>query len=676
MAGTLLDLWDGPPNDGYDTYTLDFDKIWNTFQTKKVDGDNAETFREFYDLWLQNGYSQVAFLNCAKQNTIEYNKNPVLTNGSVNPAIGTTATIFTYQINYYDADGNSPTIKNVYIDSASHTMALLSGIASNGTYSYTQMLSEGTHDYFFSFDDGYGGNARYPTAGAYTGPSVSGVTPPPVTAPAVTNSTGASNITSTSARLNGEVTATGGESPTVHIYWGDNDGGTTPSSWDNNINLGTRPESTFYFDIAGLTPSNTYYYRCYATNSAGTTWASSTSSFVAQNINKLIGAGDASGLDESVGYFRLTRWQAAASGFMTEFRVKAGASGHVKCALYQDNNGAPGALITAMNTGQAVVPGWNTLSFNSTWVSSGVPYWLGICFDVQGAVRYIDGGTYRYKAATYSTFNFPDQAGSSFTSGAYTDLTAGWGMVGSPPLTITTTSLLDGMVDTPYSQTLQVSGGSGTYTWSIITGSLPAGLSLNSSTGLISGTSTAIGTSDFTVQVNDGLTTDEQALSITVNCNLAVTGEGSQISPYLHYSGGAGNYTNLNSDDDGLSSAYHQQPPAGGIHESCFNMQDISTSSSIDSVTLYIELCAYTTGHLKPYVRISDLNYYGDEQTITGYSGQTRIWYTKGQSWATNPATGQTWTQLELNNAEFGFWTNFGVNGCEINYMYLEVDTQ
>ena len=142
---------------------------------------------------------------------------------------------------------------------------------------------------------------------------------------------------------------------------------------------------------------------------------------------KLLGADDATGLDEVVGYFRLTRWQAVASGYITEFRVKAGASGYVKCALYQDNSGQPGALITAMNTGQAVVAGWNTLSFTSTWVSSGVPYWLAICFDVQGAVRYINGGTYRYKAATYSTFTFPDPAGSGFTSGPYSDLTAGWG---------------------------------------------------------------------------------------------------------------------------------------------------------------------------------------------------------------------------------------------------------
>jgi len=99
------------------------------------------------------------------------------------------------------------------------------------------------------------------------------------TIPTVTNSTGASSITASSARLNGEVTYTGGENPTVHIYWGDNDGGTTPGSWDNDLNLGTQSAGTFYSDISGLNPNTTYYYRCYATNPGGNDWADATAEF-------------------------------------------------------------------------------------------------------------------------------------------------------------------------------------------------------------------------------------------------------------------------------------------------------------------------------------------------------------------------------------------------------------
>jgi len=92
------------------------------------------------------------------------------------------------------------------------------------------------------------------------------------TAPAVT-ALPASAITSTTARLNGEVTDNGGENPTVHIYWGTSDGETTPGNWDHDENLGVKAVDTFYKDISGLTRGTKYYYRCYAENSGGSVWS-------------------------------------------------------------------------------------------------------------------------------------------------------------------------------------------------------------------------------------------------------------------------------------------------------------------------------------------------------------------------------------------------------------------
>ncbi|MDD2994163.1 MAG: InlB B-repeat-containing protein, partial [Pygmaiobacter sp.] len=81
---------------------------------------------------------------------------------------------------------------------------------------------------------------------------------------------------------------------------------------------------------------------------------------------------------------------------------------------------------------------------------------------------------------------------------------------------ITTTSLSNGVIGTAYSQTLAVSGKT-PITWSISSGALPAGLSLNASTGVISGTPTMTGTSSFTVKATNGITPDAtKALSITV----------------------------------------------------------------------------------------------------------------------------------------------------------------
>jgi Putative Ig domain len=74
------------------------------------------------------------------------------------------------------------------------------------------------------------------------------------------------------------------------------------------------------------------------------------------------------------------------------------------------------------------------------------------------------------------------------------------------PLTITSSSSLpDGFVGSAYSQTLSASGGTPPYMWSMLTGSLPAGLTLSSSAGTISGTTSVSGTFNFSVRVRDNL---------------------------------------------------------------------------------------------------------------------------------------------------------------------------
>ena len=71
-------------------------------------------------------------------------------------------------------------------------------------------------------------------------------------------------------------------------------------------------------------------------------------------------------------------------------------------------------------------------------------------------------------------------------------------------VTFAPASLPNATANLSYSQTISQTGFSGSLTWSVASGSLPTGLSLNSSSGNISGTPTATGTSNFTVQVVDG----------------------------------------------------------------------------------------------------------------------------------------------------------------------------
>jgi len=119
------------------------------------------------------------------------------------------------------------------------------------------------------------------------------------------------------------------------------------------------------------------------------------------------------------------------------------------------------------------------------------------------------------------------------------------------PPSITTTSLPGGTVSTAYSTTLAASGGKSPYTWSVTSGSLPAGLSLGSTTGTISGTPTASGTASFNVQVKDANNnTATKSLTLSVVAPLQVTTSslpngqvGSSYSAFLVASGGATPYT-------------------------------------------------------------------------------------------------------------------------------------
>ena len=71
------------------------------------------------------------------------------------------------------------------------------------------------------------------------------------------------------------------------------------------------------------------------------------------------------------------------------------------------------------------------------------------------------------------------------------------------PLRVATSILPDGIVFSPYVFRIQVRGGVPPYSYSIINGFLPAGLSLNSSTGEVNGTPTVSGDFSFTLQVRD-----------------------------------------------------------------------------------------------------------------------------------------------------------------------------
>jgi uncharacterized protein YhjY with autotransporter beta-barrel domain len=89
--------------------------------------------------------------------------------------------------------------------------------------------------------------------------------------------------------------------------------------------------------------------------------------------------------------------------------------------------------------------------------------------------------------------------------------------VGAPTITVTPGVMAAAKVNVAYSQQFAASGGIAPYAYAIAAGSLPAGLTLNAATGLLSGTPTAAGSFGFTVRATDAQNFNgQQALTLGV----------------------------------------------------------------------------------------------------------------------------------------------------------------
>lgn len=113
--------------------------------------------------------------------------------------------------------------------------------------------------------------------------------------------------------------------------------------------------------------------------------------------------------------------------------------------------------------------------------------------------------------ATSVTYMAPTTVGTAFsvtiTATSKKDTTKSFTITlsipANPGITTAAGALAAGQVGSPCSVTLAIAGGISPYTWSVSQGGLPAGIALASSTGVLSGTPTASGSSAFTLQVRD-----------------------------------------------------------------------------------------------------------------------------------------------------------------------------
>ncbi|WP_301869275.1 putative Ig domain-containing protein [Stenotrophomonas indicatrix] len=173
-----------------------------------------------------------------------------------------------------------------------------------------------------------------------------------------------------------------------------------------------------------------------------------------------------------------------------------------------------------------------TIAPSSPSAAQNLPY--SVTFTASGGVP---GYTFAFENGTLPpglTLSGATLSGTPTTQGSYTfgirvtDSSSGTGsyaevetvtlqVIPPPTILVNPFTVPGATVGAGYSQTLSGSGGTAPYTFAITAGSLPAGLSLNTSTGALAGTPTAAGTFNFTVTATDANTfTGSRAYSLVV----------------------------------------------------------------------------------------------------------------------------------------------------------------
>ncbi|MFZ2038492.1 MAG: LamG-like jellyroll fold domain-containing protein [Minisyncoccia bacterium] len=330
----------------------------------------------------------------------------------------------------------------------------------------------------------------------------------------------ASGITATTAVLNGNITDNGGSSTTVTVYWGTSDGGTTAGNWTNN-SAPTSPSqpqdiAAFTKNLTSLNPNTLYYFRAAATNSSGTTWATSTLSFTtdvqyvstpnvwvdnagSNNVTKLNSSG---GL---VGTYTVGT---------TPYGIAIDASGNVWMANYIGTNN-----VTKLNSSGGLVGTYNVGTYstgiaidasNNVWVANLTTNNVTKLNSSGGLVGTYNVGTSPYGIAIDASGNVWV---ANNTTNNVTKLNSSGGLVGT--YTVGTT---------PYGIAIDASGN----VWVTNTGSSTV-TKLNSSGGLVG-----------TYSVGSG----PKGVAVDNSGNVWVTNAGSNTVTKLDSSGGlVGTYT-------------------------------------------------------------------------------------------------------------------------------------
>jgi hypothetical protein len=177
----------------------------------------------------------------------------------------------------------------------------------------------------------------------------------------------------------------------------------------------------------------------------------------------------------------------------------SGVTTTVDTSLTGTYTGTPGVVTTGNIT---TTVGQDLLVFYVSGFRNSGFFKQGTGWTMDAWITTHDSAMAQHKLAGNSgTYNATFDNASSNDQGSYVLIA----LKPSASITIATQALPDVAKNVSYSYTLAAEGGVGSYTWSLASGVLPTGMSLNASTGVISGTPTAgSGTNNLVVQVTDG----------------------------------------------------------------------------------------------------------------------------------------------------------------------------
>ncbi|HWB84179.1 MAG TPA: putative Ig domain-containing protein [Bryobacteraceae bacterium] len=226
-------------------------------------------------------------------------------------------------------------------------------------------------------------------------------------------------------------------------------------------------------------------------------------------------------------------------------QVSDGASGKASKTLTINVMPAPLRITTTLPVGVV-----NTAYSQQASASGGSPpySWSVLSGSLPPILKLSPSGAISGTPTTPGVFTFTLQASDSNNASATETLSLS---VQAGLAIATPSSLSSGSLGVPYKQTMAATGGTPPYTWQIISGTLPAGLALDSSAGVIAGTPAQAGTVQIGIQVKDSAGATAQGnFSLTVAAGLVIVtapvlpgaDAGSPYSQTLQAAGGLAPY--------------------------------------------------------------------------------------------------------------------------------------